>query len=146
MVVYLPLYVKIVWLSPSWHTRCRWMKREETISLTYGPESLAILLSDAGKAVLGYCGWRPGLFEVSGSGQGSREVWRPFVYGAVQPVAALVSEELSQKLETDVSLNFTELQAHDLTGRATSFKKLVEGGMEPGKAAGISGLMALKSV
>lgn len=41
-----------------------------------------------------------------------------------------------------MSLNFTELQAHDLTGRATSFKKLVEGGMEPGKAAGMSGLLA----
>ena len=83
--------------------------------------------------------------KLTGSGQGSREAWRRFVFGSVEPLAALISEELSRKLETDVQLNFTELQAHDLTGRAASFKKMVESGMSTDKAAGISGLMSLEN-
>ena len=108
------------------------------------PDSLAALRSDTGRAILGACGVPIELFEASASGQGSREAWRRFVYGSVQPLARLVSEELTRKLETDVSLNFTELQAHDLTGRAISFQRLIESGMPADKAAGVSGLMALE--
>ena len=85
-----------------------------------------------------------GLFESQGSSQGAREAWRQFVYGSIQPLAKMVSEELSKKLETDVSLNFTELYAHDLAARATGFKKLVESGMSLDRAAGLSGLLALE--
>lgn len=55
-----------------------------------------------------------------------------------------MSEELSRKLESPVELNFSEVQAHDLTGRAASFKKMVESGMDANKAAGMSGLVALE--
>ena len=58
----------------------------------------------------------PALLESVGSGQGAREAWRQFVYGLVQPLAALVAGELSRKLEQPVTLNFTGLHAHDLTG------------------------------
>ena len=108
------------------------------------PEVLAVLRSDMGRAVLGLCGVPTGLFEAQGSSQGAREAWRQFCYGSVQPLAKMVSEELSKKLEDEVSLNLTELQAHDLTGRAASFKKLVESGMDINKAANLSGLLALE--
>ena len=109
------------------------------------PEVLQVLRSEVGRAVLGACGVPTGLFEAQGSSQGAREAWRQFVYGSVMPLAKMVSEELSKKLETGVTLNFTELQAHDLTGRAASFKKMVESGMDANKAAGISGLLALEA-
>ena len=108
------------------------------------PEVLAVLRSDTGRAVLGACGVPTGLFEAQGSSQGAREAWRQFVYGSVMPLAKMVSEELSKKLETEVTLNFTELQAHDLTGRAASFKKMVESGMDVSKAMNLSGLMAVE--
>ena len=50
--------------------------------------------------------------------------------------------ELSKKLETEVTLNFTELQPMI---SLASFKKLVESGMDANKAAGVSGLMALEN-
>ena len=108
------------------------------------PEVLAVLRSDMGRAVLGACGVPVGLFESQGSSQGAREAWRQFIYGSVQPLAKMVSEELSKKLETEVSLNFTELQAHDLAARAGSFKKMVESGIAVDRAAGLSGLLALE--
>ena len=97
-----------------------------------------------GRAILGACGVPVGLFESQGSSQGAREAWRQFVYGSVQPLAKVVTEELSKKLETEVSLNFTELQAHDLAARAGSFKKMVESRMSLDRAAGLSGLLALE--
>ena len=88
------------------------------------PEANQVLRSDAGRAVLGACGCPPGLFEVAGSGQESREAWRRFVFGSVQPVAKLVAEELSMKLNAQVSLDFKELRAEDTPGLAASYKKL----------------------
>ena len=108
------------------------------------PEVLAVLRSDMGRAVLGACGVPVGLFESQGSSQGAREAWRQFVYGSVQPLAKVVTEELSKKLETEVTLNFSELQAHDQAARSSSFKKLVESGMSLERAAGLSGLLALE--
>ena len=47
-------------------------------------------------------------------------------------------------METDISLNFTELQAHDLAARAGSFKKMVESGIAVDRAASLSGLLSLE--
>ena len=108
------------------------------------PEVLQVLRSDMGRSILGACGVPVGLFESQGSSQGAREAWRQFIYGSVQPLARMISEELSKKLETEVSLNFSELYAADIAARATSFKKLVESGMSLDRAAGMSGLLALE--
>ncbi|MYC28153.1 MAG: phage portal protein [Nitrospira sp. SB0662_bin_26] len=109
------------------------------------PEVLAVLRSDMGRAILAACGVPTGLFEAQGSSQGAREAWRQFIYGSVQPLANLMSEELSKKLETDISLNFANMFAADIAARSTSFKKMVEAGMDANKAAGISGLAAIEA-
>ena len=109
------------------------------------PESNQVLRSDAGRAVLGACGCPPGLFEVAGSGQESREAWRRFVYGSVQPVAALVAEELSRKLDASVALDFKELRAADTPGLAAAYKKLTEGGMASGDAMQAAFLSTMES-
>lgn len=41
----------------------------------------------------------------------------------------------------DVSFSFDRLFASDLQGRARAFQSMVGGGMDPGKAAGLAGLM-----
>ena len=69
-----------------------------------------------------------------------REAFRRFLTTAVQPVADLVAEELSTKLDTEISFRFDGLYAHDLQGRATSFQKLVAGGMDVSEAVAVSGL------
>ena len=55
----------------------------------------------------------------------------------------MLEAELSAKLETEVCLNF-DLYNVDLAGRAQSFQKLVAGGMDLAKAAGLAGLMEVE--
>ena len=62
--------------------------------------------------------------------------------GAVEPVAAILATEITHKLETPVAFDFTPLWAHDLQGRAASFKAMVTAGMDAAQAASLSGLLA----
>ena len=52
-----------------------------------------------------------------------------------------MAEELSEKFEFPVSLNFDSLMASDISGRARAFQSMVGGGMDITKAAALSGLM-----
>ena len=70
-----------------------------------------------------------------------REAWRRFVMGSVEPLLGIVGEEVEAKLETRVSFDLSRLWAHDVAGRASSFKVMVTGGMDLAKAAGLAGLM-----
>ena len=107
------------------------------------PQTLAVLRSDVGQTVLGVCGVPVSLFTDS-DGTSQRESWRRFVMGSVEPVAELVAGELSSKLEIPgLTFNFSSLWAHDLAGRAQSFKQMVAGGMDITKAAALSGLTAM---
>ncbi len=69
-----------------------------------------------------------------------RESWRQFLFGSVAPMARLIAAELSAKLETEVSLEFGELRASDLTGRARAFGTLRQNGVSIESAARICGL------
>ena len=107
------------------------------------PQSLAVLRSDVGQTVLGVCGVPVSLF-TDADGTSQRESWRRFVMGSVEPVAELVAGELSSKLDAPgLRFDFASLWAHDLAGRAQSFKQMVTGGMDADKAAALSGLTTL---
>ena len=104
------------------------------------PEVLAVLRSDAALAILATCGVPISLLEKT-DGAALREGWRQFLHASVTSVAMLVSAELSDKLDTDVSLSFDSLFASDLSGRARAFQSMVGGGMDVAKAAALAGLM-----
>ena len=105
------------------------------------PDTLRALRSEVGRAVLGCAGVPVELFE-PGQGTGQREAWRRFLFGTVAPVSNIILEELRAKLEVpDLKLGFQELRASDLAGRARGFAQMVQGGMDPAKAAGLSGLL-----
>ena len=87
------------------------------------------------------CGIPPGLFSVQSDGTAQREGYRRLLHSTVVPMARIVQAELTAKLEVDVSLSFDALFAADLSGRARAFQSLVLAGMDPGKAAGLAGLM-----
>ena len=53
----------------------------------------------------------------------------------------MVAAELTAKLDTPIKLDWEELRASDIAGRARAFGVMVSNGMEPGRAAGLSGLM-----
>ena len=105
------------------------------------PAAEVALFTAANLEVLAACGVPPSLAASGAEGTAQREAFRRFLHLCVAPLARLVEAELSDKLDGDVSLSFDGLFAGDLSGRARAFQSLVGGGMDPGKAAGLAGLM-----
>ena len=70
------------------------------------------------------------------------EAWRRFVMGINRTAAWPSSARSSRrKLETRVAFDLSALWAHDLSGRAASFKSMVTAGMSLERAAALSGLL-----
>ena len=105
------------------------------------PASLVELASQASREVLAACGISPALFD-SRAAAAAREAWRQFLFGCVSPLGRIVSDELTRKLETEVTLDWHELRASDLAGRARAFQSMVGSGMDLSKAAALAGLMS----
>ena len=104
------------------------------------PQSEIVLREDAAMSILSACGVPVELVS-KGEGTASREAWRRFLHGSVDPVAKLVAAELSEKLEQAVTLDLSSLHASDIQGRARAFQSLVGGGMNIGEAAAVTGLI-----
>ena len=103
------------------------------------PETLPMLRRDVFEAVLGACGVSVSLF-TDADGTSQREAFRRFLTTAVVPLADLIGQELSAKLETPVEMNFEGLSAHDLVGRAAAFANLVGAGVDKSEAMKVAGL------
>ena len=104
------------------------------------PESMATIRRDAFEAVLAACGTPPSLF-VDSDGTSQREAVRRWHLGTVLPLARMIERELTDKLETPVSLKF-DAYPLDLAGRAQAFQKLVAGGVAVTEALATAGLLA----
>lgn len=104
------------------------------------PAVLATLRDQIGRDIVAAAGVPPILI-TGGDSTGMREGWRQFLHARIQPVSQLVNDELTTKLERDITLNFDRLMASDLSGRARAFQSMVGGGMDVEKAARLAGLM-----
>ena len=82
----------------------------------------------------------PALFS-DGTGTAGREAYRQFLHATLAPLGRAVEAELSEKLETEILLDWEELRAGDVAGRARAFQSLVGGGMEVADAARVSGVL-----
>ena len=105
------------------------------------PDALVKLHELATREVLAACGVPPVLFSSNPNGTAGREAWRQLLFATVAPLGKLIQDELSMKLEADVSLSWDELRASDIAGRARAFQSMVGAGMDLSKAAALSGLM-----
>ena len=103
------------------------------------PESMVQVRSDAFEAVLAATGTPPSLF-LDSDGTSQREAIRRWHQNVVLPMARLLQDELSEKLEADVRLVFDSYPL-DLAGRAQAFQKLVAGGVPVNEALATSGLL-----
>ena len=105
------------------------------------PDVLRALRSDVGRAVVGACGVPEALIQEA-DGTAQREAWRRFVHGAVIPVSRIMARELADKLDAPgLAFDFGGLYASDVVGRASAFSRMVQGGMDVGEAASLSGLI-----
>ena len=104
------------------------------------PDALVSLADVAAREVLQACGINPSLFS-AGDGTAAREGWRQALFGVIAPLGRIVSAELSLKFGEEINLTWNELRASDLSGRARAFQSMVTAGMDPGRAAGLAGLL-----
>ena len=86
------------------------------------------LRGQAESAILAAMGVPAGLY-VPKEGAVSREAYRQFIYGSVQPIGKLVADELSLKLEEEISLNFESIAAADVAARARAYHILKQAEM-----------------
>ena len=103
------------------------------------PESMVKLLEVSSREVWSACGFNASLFE-GNQAAAVREAWRLALFGVLSPLGRIVQTELRAKLG-DVTLDWSELRASDLSGRARAFQSMVGGGMPVADAVAIAGLM-----
>ena len=104
------------------------------------PEQLRELHGDATAAVMESCGIPAALADADSDGTSLRENYRRWVMSAVQPVADLIAEEASAKLDSEVVFSFATLHAHDIAGRAGAVAKLTTAGIPVDEARRLAGL------
>ena len=90
--------------------------------------------------VVAACGLSVALWDDS-QGTGKREAYRQSLHSTIAPLGRIAAAELTAKLETDVQLDWTELRAGDVAGRARAMASMVKAGMDLAKAMALSGLM-----
>ena len=105
------------------------------------PESLVSLRSDSAVAILGALGIPSALFDPGSQGVAKREAARFFFAATVKPLARLLEQELSLKLEASVDIQFDDVAFADYVGRAAIAARLagIEG-VEAERALGLAGL------
>ncbi len=91
--------------------------------------------------VIAACGLSVALWRDNSQGTAKREAYRQALHSVIAPLGSLVSAELTAKLGTDVRLDWRELRAGDITGRARALMSMVGAGMALADAMALSGLM-----
>ena len=86
------------------------------------PQALVELREQVEESVLSALGVPPGL--ATAAGGEARESFRRWYSASLLPMARLVESELSIKLDADVRLDFRELAAADVHGRARAWRSL----------------------
>ena len=90
--------------------------------------------------VVAACGLSVALWDDS-QGTGKREAYRQAIHTVVAALGRIVSAEMTSKMGSDIRLDWTELRAGDITGRARALQSMVKSGMDLTKAMALSGLM-----
>ena len=103
------------------------------------PDALVKLAALATAEVLAACGVNPALVADT-QGTAMREAYRQFLFGLVSPLGRMFAAELSEKLDEDITLDWTELRASDIAGRARAYGTFRGGGMDVTSAALQAGL------
>ena len=128
-------------MADSWQTGGRGQVNNDWNAKRFGadpPATISEIWSQATKAIISAYGLPPALFSDDGA-TNTRESWRMALFSLLNPLGRMIEEEMSMKLGTGVELDYTELQASDLQGRARAFKSLIDGGMDVMQASKIAG-------
>lgn len=103
------------------------------------PDSLVRLLDTSTREIYAACGIPVPLL-IGGESASIREAWRLLLFSTLAPLGRMILAEFRAKLDESVTLDWTELRASDLQGRARAFQSMINGGMTIERAAMLSGL------
>ena len=103
------------------------------------PESNIALRSDVALDVIAAMGIPAPLFHGT-DGVSAREAYRLLLVSTLTPIAELIADELSRKLDTTVKITFRRLQAADIQSRARAFGSMIAAGVDEQTAMAVSGL------
>ena len=104
------------------------------------PAALVAMLAEARAEVWNAVGLHTALFSAADSAA-LREAWRMALFSVLSPLGRLAASQLQEKLDTDIKIDWTDLRASDLAGRARSFASMVNAGMSIDQASAQAGLM-----
>ena len=104
------------------------------------PASQIELRSGVVGSILAAAGVPPALVASNTPAAGLREAFRQFYFSAIAPVGRIVSAEAQRVLGGDGVLDWADLAASDVTGRARAYGSLIKGGMPDADARRIAGL------
>ncbi len=102
------------------------------------PDAMVDMSSMVTREIVSACGVSPTLFDPKSSAA-MREAWRQLLFGTVAPLGRIVAAELSAKL-FPLTLEWQELRASDLQGRARAVQSLTAAGVDQEKALEMAGL------
>ena len=102
------------------------------------PEVARGIRTDVERSILAACGV-PAELVNPGNESASREGWRRFIFGTIQPVARIVADEVKRKRGGNGMITFRQLAASDLQGRARSYAALRKAEMPDAIAREICG-------
>ena len=105
------------------------------------PDVARVVRSDVFQNVAAACGVPGVLLDPRSEGTSQREGLRRFAHLALEPLGALVADELARKLDMpSLRLNFGQLFASDLAGRARAVGILAKAGVGLADARRLAGL------
>ena len=102
------------------------------------PESQRNLRADVQDSLLAAAGV-PVELVAPRSASDAREAWRRFLFATIAPVGQLVAAEAQRVLGGDGRIDWADLAASDLQGRARSYRQLRDAGMPDPEARRICG-------
>lgn len=103
------------------------------------PDGNVRLFASALNATLAACGY-PIQLATDSDGTAQREAWRRYLHGTVSPLGRIVTGAAA-RAGLRITLDWDQLFASDISGRARAFQSLVNGGMDVTSAAAASGLL-----
>ena len=98
------------------------------------PEQLVNLARQNFENCLAACGLNASLFVPGAAGPAIREMWRLAVRTTIEPLGALLAEELARVLETTVAFDFDRVGSSDSQSKASAVKMLVAAGVQVDEA------------
>ena len=108
----------------------------------YGPKpepSIPTLRHQTRGEIMGLYGVPEALY-FADAGAAAREALRAFADVTLPEYASVLEEELTEKLETEIRLDFSRLAVADIVGRARAYAQLVGAGLAAEMAAEQTGI------